>query len=50
MMNQGSGHADYACAHRRHIRAEDLMRRFDEIRRDERPDASAADLLREQYV
>jgi putative tryptophan/tyrosine transport system ATP-binding protein len=50
MMNQGTIHADYAAAHRRHIRAEDLIRRFEELRRDERLDASAADLLREQYV
>src|SRR5438034_1374506 len=33
MMNHGSIHADYAGAHRRHVRAEDLIRRFDEIRR-----------------
>ncbi|HKR64204.1 MAG TPA: ATP-binding cassette domain-containing protein [Thermoanaerobaculia bacterium] len=50
MMNQGSVYADYSGAHRRHIRAEDLIRRFDEIRRDERLDASAAELLRDAYV
>jgi putative ABC transport system ATP-binding protein len=50
MMNQGSVHADYAGAHRRHLRAEDLIRRFDEIRRDERLDVSAAELLRDMYV
>jgi putative ABC transport system ATP-binding protein len=50
MMNHGSVHADYAGAHRRHVRAEDLIRRFDEIRRDERLDVSAAELLRETYV
>ena len=50
MMNQGSVHADYAGAHRRHLRAEDLIRRFDELRRDERLDASAAELLRDTYV
>ncbi|MEO8379263.1 MAG: ATP-binding cassette domain-containing protein [Acidobacteriota bacterium] len=50
MMNHGSIHADYAGAHRRHVRAEDLIRRFDEIRRDERLDASAAELLRDMYV
>ena len=50
MMNQGSVHADYAGAHRRHLRAEDLIRRFDEIRRDERLDASAAEMLRGEYV
>jgi putative ABC transport system ATP-binding protein len=50
MMNHGSIHADYAGTHRRHVRAEDLIRRFDEIRRDERLDASAAELLRDAYV
>jgi putative ABC transport system ATP-binding protein len=50
MMNQGAVHADYAGPHRRHIRAEDLIRRFDEIRRDERLDVSAAELLRDVYV
>jgi len=50
MMNQGSVYADYAGAHRRHLRAEDLIRRFDEIRRDERLDVSAAELLRTEYV
>ncbi|HWS70818.1 MAG TPA: ATP-binding cassette domain-containing protein [Thermoanaerobaculia bacterium] len=50
MMNHGSIHADYSGAHRRHVRAEDLIRRFDEIRRDERLDVSAAELLRDAYV
>jgi putative ABC transport system ATP-binding protein len=50
MMNHGSVYADYAGAQRRHIRAEDLVRRFDEIRRDERLDVSAAELLRDAYV
>jgi len=50
MMNQGSVLADYAGAVRRHVRAEDLVRRFDEIRRDEQLDASAAEMLREGYV
>jgi putative tryptophan/tyrosine transport system ATP-binding protein len=50
MMNQGAVHADYAGPHRRHIRADDLIRRFDEIRRDERLDVSAAEMLRDVYV
>lgn len=50
MMNEGSVHADYAGSHRRHIRAEDLIRRFDEICRDERLIVSAAELLRDAYV
>jgi putative ABC transport system ATP-binding protein len=50
MMNQGTVHADYSGKHRRQLRAEDLIRRFDELRRDERLDASAAELLRDAYV
>lgn len=50
MMNQGTVYADYSGAHRRQLRAEDLLRRFDELRRDERLDASAAALLRDEYV
>ena len=50
MMNQGSVYADYAGSQRRHVRAEDLVRRFDEIRRDERLDLSAAEMLRDAYV
>ncbi|HUJ12260.1 MAG TPA: ATP-binding cassette domain-containing protein [Thermoanaerobaculia bacterium] len=50
MMNHGAIHADYAGPHRRHVRAEDLVRRFDEIRRDELLDLSAAELLRDVYV
>jgi putative ABC transport system ATP-binding protein len=50
MMNQGSIYADYDGAHRRHLRADDLIRRFDEIRRDERLDVCAAELLRDAYV
>jgi len=50
MMNQGTVHADFAGAQRRHVRAEDLVRRFDEIRRDEQLDAAAAEMLRDAYV
>jgi putative ABC transport system ATP-binding protein len=50
MMNHGSVYADYTGAHRRHVRAEDLIHRFDEIRHDERLDTSAAELLRDVYV
>jgi putative ABC transport system ATP-binding protein len=50
MMNHGSVYADYAGSARAHIRAEDLTRRFDEIRRDEQLDASAAEMLRRMYV
>lgn len=50
MMNQGRVLADVSGAQRRRIRAEDLVRRFDEIRRDEQLDLSAAEMLRESYV
>ncbi len=50
MMNQGRVIADYAGAQRRRIHADDLVRRFDEIRREEQLDVSAAEMLREAYV
>jgi putative ABC transport system ATP-binding protein len=50
MMNHGQILADLSGATRRRIRAEDLVRRFDEIRRDEQLDPSAAQMLREGYV
>jgi len=50
MMNQGSLLADYSGAQKRRVRAEDLMRRFDAIRRDEQLDLSAAEMLRAAYV
>jgi putative ABC transport system ATP-binding protein len=50
MMNQGRIHADIGGAEKRRIRAEDLVRRFEEIRRAEQLDVSAAEMLREVYV
>jgi putative ABC transport system ATP-binding protein len=50
MMNQGTVLADYRGVERRRVRAEDLIRRFDEIRRDEQLDLSAAEMLRAAYV
>jgi putative ABC transport system ATP-binding protein len=50
MMNQGRVLADFSGAQRRRVRAEDLVRRFEEIRRDERLDISAAEMLRAVYV
>jgi ABC-type uncharacterized transport system ATPase component len=50
MMNQGRIHADIGGADRRRIRAEELVRRFEEIRREEQLDASAAEMLREIYA
>ena len=49
-MNLGRGRADYAGAQRPRINAADLVRRFDEIRREEQLDVSAAEMLREAYV
>ena len=43
-------HAEQHGAQRRRVRAEDLVRRFDEIRRDEQLDVSAAEMLRAAYV
>ena len=50
MMNQGRVLADYTGAQRKRVRAEDLVRKFEEIRRDERLDVSAAEMLRAAYV
>jgi putative ABC transport system ATP-binding protein len=50
MMNQGRVLADYTGAQRKRVRAEELVRRFEEIRRDERLDVSAAEMLRATYV
>jgi putative ABC transport system ATP-binding protein len=50
MMNQGRILADIAGPDRRRIRAEDLVRRFEEIRREEQLDVSAAVMLRELFV
>ena len=50
MMNQGSVLAEFSGAQKKRVRAEDLMRRFEEIRRDEQLDLSAAEMLRAAYV
>jgi putative ABC transport system ATP-binding protein len=50
MMNQGGVLAEYSGPQRRRVRAEDLVRRFDEIRREEQLDLSAAEMLRAAYV
>jgi putative tryptophan/tyrosine transport system ATP-binding protein len=50
MMNQGRILADYSGPTRRRVRAEDLVRRFDQIRREEQLDVSAAEMLRDAYV
>ncbi len=41
---------DYTGAQKRRARPEDLVRRFDEVRREEQLDASAAEMLRDAYV
>jgi putative ABC transport system ATP-binding protein len=50
MMNQGRVLADIGGADRRRIRAQDLVRRFEEIRKEEQLDVSAAEMLRDAYV
>lgn len=50
MMNLGRVVADLSGPARKRTRADDLVRRFDQIRRDEQLDLSAAEMLRETYV
>ena len=50
MMYQGSVLADFRGPQKQRVRAEDLVRRFDEIRREEQLDPSAAEMLRAAYV
>jgi putative ABC transport system ATP-binding protein len=50
MMVQGRILHDFAGAEKRRLRAEDLLDRFEEVRRGERLDEAAAELLRRNYV
>lgn len=50
MMHKGRVIHDFAGETKRRLRVEDLLGRFDEIRRAEQLDAGAAELLRRQYV
>jgi putative ABC transport system ATP-binding protein len=50
MMHQGRVLYDFGGADKRRLRAEDLLGYFDDIRRRDLLDESAAALLREQYV
>lgn len=50
MMDRGQVLHDFAGAEKRRLRAEDLLRRFEEVRRGERLDESAARLLERTYV
>jgi putative ABC transport system ATP-binding protein len=50
MMNLGAVMADHSGAQKQRIRAEDLVKRFEELRRHEQLDLSAAEMLRAAYV
>lgn len=50
MLHKGRMIHDIRGADKKRLRAEDLLNRFDEIRRAEQLDAGAAELLRQQYV
>ncbi len=50
MLHQGRMLCDISGADKRRLRVEDLLDRFDAIRRAEQLDAGAAELLRRQYV
>ncbi len=50
MMYQGRVLHDFSGAEKQRLRPEDLMARFEEVRRTEQLDESAADLLRRTYV
>lgn len=50
MMHRGRIISDIAGAEKRRVRVEDLMARFEEVRRGDQLDESAAELLRRVYV
>lgn len=50
MMVRGKILHDYKGAEKRRLTPEDLLARFDEVRRDDQLDESAAEMLRRQYV
>jgi len=50
MMHRGRIIHDIRSEEKRRLRAEDLLERFEDVRRIEALDASAADLLRSRYV
>jgi len=50
MMHRGEVIADIGGGAKQRLRAEDLLTRFEEVRRSEQLDPSAAELLRRQYV
>ena len=50
MMHRGQVIEDLRGAEKRRLRAEDLLARFEEVRRADRLDESAAELLRQRYI
>jgi putative ABC transport system ATP-binding protein len=50
MMHRGSVIHDFRGAEKQRLRANDLLNRFEEVRRAEQLDESAADMLRRLYV
>jgi len=50
MMYQGRVLHDFRGAEKRRLRPEDLLARFEEVRRTEQLDESAAEMLRRTYV
>jgi putative ABC transport system ATP-binding protein len=50
MMHRGRVLHDFRGAEKRRLRPEDLLSRFEEVRRRELLDESTADLLRQDYV
>jgi putative ABC transport system ATP-binding protein len=50
MMHRGQVIEDLRGADKRRLRAEDLLARFEEVRRADRLDETAAELLRQRYV
>ena len=50
MMYRGRVIHDFSGAEKRRLRAEDLLARFEEVRRAEQLDESVAEMLRQQYV
>jgi putative ABC transport system ATP-binding protein len=50
MMHRGRVLHDFRGAEKRRLREEDLLARFETVRRAERLDESAAEMLRRQYV
>jgi putative ABC transport system ATP-binding protein len=50
MMYRGRIIHDFSGAEKRRLRVDDLLARFEEVRRGEQLDESAAELLRRAYV